>query len=339
MLIMPGDTINMIVLDRHTSPFFAPEFHAGAVETTLRFNGRMFEARLARDIRGETRVVMQAENNSALGTFVAEIDRFYLRKIEAVGTLEDYARAHNHKIPLDPARMCFFARVPCMIILKSRDYWRGNGGIIDLRRDTTREIKFGFDRDNLPARLATHKRTDFFSWSADENEVIIRKLVYSQSALRRTLDFFCKDDEAKSLQVFGCSMKELRKAQTVLRAALVVEARQGDYREIESVRWIYWLDSNSSIDANPRPRIWYTEPENLLQLKKRVRVAFGIKARAWSKPSQTYNESTSFIQKSALQRAINEWLTPTIIEVCAPTAHELLEAKLQIAEFEREYPL
>lgn len=159
--------MKLLTLDRHTAPFFAPEFHSGAVETTLDVRGRIFEARLARDIKGTTRIVIQAKDNPRLGTFMAEQDRYLTRQLQAAGTLENYARAQSHKSPVHVERMCFFEPALCMIGLseRSRSYRWGtpNGKLIEMTNHSTGEVDFDFDSHRLPARLSAFRRQDFFS--------------------------------------------------------------------------------------------------------------------------------------------------------------------------------
>jgi len=319
----------MIVLDKHTAPFFAPEFHASEVEATLDLEDVAFEARVARDIGGKARVVMQLKNDPARGTFVlSSIPRW--ENLSQNGPAEElwnkitsFPRKRSY-FPME--RMHFYPLENRMVVLHKYCC----GSLIDLKNPHDREIEFRFDYKTIPSIYSAHSWQEYLAWDADGAFDMIEQVALNpQSELAQTLSYLKTDDEFKAREAFGCSAATLTEVCSLLKAVLICEMAEGDLGEHR--QWLYWMDKSNAIKPDLFPQ------ERLLAWKTRICTALGC--RELNMSLRQYINTTANYRITGPQRVINRWLATTAIEVSAPTAHEILEAQLLLRKFERQYPL
>ncbi len=315
----------MIVLDRHTAPFFAPEFHSGEAEATFDLGGFDFEARVTRDIGGKARVVMQLKDDSARGNFVlSSIPRWdKLAQRGASSELWEKVTSLFKKksyFPVD--RMHFYAPENQMVLLGKYCC----GSLIDLENPHAREIEFNFKK--IPSIYCAHEWEEYIAWDADGAFAMIEQVASDpQSELRQTLNSLKTDDEFKANETFGCSITTLHQVRSLLKAALVIEIASGNLGE--SQKWLYWMDKTNGLGR------YQLLPEKLLVWKTRICTA--LVCRELNMSINKYINTTSNYRITGPQKVINRWLATTIIEVTEPTAHEILEAQIQLTEFKREH--
>ena len=324
----------MMVLDRHTAPFFAPEFHSGAVEAELDLHGFRFEARVARDVGGQMRVVLQLEEQPQCGFFLL---RSYYRphKLAQKGAsqeLWDQFRAvcdpeKNKHLPIE--RIYFYE--PKNFVITKVKY--SCGGLIDLNNYTERPAQFGFDYKSVPPGFLAFEDEELVRQNTDEVFAVLQRVASEcESELAQTMAYLRADDDFKSRQGFGCSLSTLNEVRSLLRAALIVEVGRQTRLNEGSTKWLYWMEGSRALEG----AIGKELPDFLRQWKQRICAAKGCRALEMS--IHEYINTTASNRKSGIQHAFNAWIGPTQIQVGPISAHEILEAQLQLREFERAHP-
>ena len=324
---MRTDTLIMIELDRHTAPFFAPEFHRGAVEATFDLRGVIFEARVARDVGSKARVVMQLKEYPQRGSFVLKsIPRWddLAQQGPSPQLWEKITSLHEKPGYVYMSRMHFYPPENQMILLHKYCC----GSLIDLENPRARAIEFDFNYQKIPALYCAHEWEEYLAWEAEGAFAMIEQVARDpQSELRQTLNTLKTDDHFKANQAFGCSLSTFSRMRSLLKAALIVEMAKGELGE--TGKWFYWLEKSFGFGR------YQLLPENLTNWK--TRICRALFCRELNLSNHQYRRTTANYRITGPQEVINRWLTSTLIEVSAPTMHEVLEAQLQLREFECQY--
>ncbi len=324
----------MIVLDRHTAPFFAPQFHSGAVEATFNLCGFEFEARRARDFGGVECIVMRLKADRTRGLFVirqSEHLEYAALKISGkkVGIWEAI-QVLPEKVVARSLRRLFFYAEDSFVIQMMR---YGCGQLIHTDKYEKVGAQFSLDYKNVPAELMGHEMDELIAWNSKQWFAALTRVAREpDSDLAQTMAYLQTNDEFKVRLHFGCSVATFQQMRSLLKAALIQEATGGSLVHLENIKWRYWMEASRALDL----RCSQPLPESLLLWKERVCAALGCNSLNMS--LHEYIMTSTSPRKTGVQHEFNRWLTPTAIEVSAPTAHEILEAQLQLREFERAFP-
>ena len=159
----------MIVLDRHTAPFFAPQFHSGEVEATFSLYGFEFEARRARDFGGVECIVMRLKEDRKRGLFVIRgsehLQNMAHKQSGSRVSLWKSVETSPEKIVGRLLKRLFFFADSDFIVQMTR---YGCGQLIHTGKYEKVGAQFSLDYKNVPAELMGHEMDELIAWNSKQ---------------------------------------------------------------------------------------------------------------------------------------------------------------------------